>query len=137
MSTSAVWGGGKPISTRAPRSVFPVVLIDLSPRSGTPVKPYEKVLSGPKEDQALKAAAEWSSSKLSPGKDWTKSWYYPLEHPDPWPVGTDLRCWNCTHQFEGSPFPLPWAFDKQKQKVCRSVYFLMEKWSFLEYMSWR
>ena len=38
---------------------------------------------------------------------------------DQWPLKTDLRCWNCTYQFEGIPLAVPHIYDER-----RNVFFV-------------
>lgn len=114
------WAGGKPMSTRSPTSIFPVLFVDVSPRSGKPPKPVvggdaQVGVSVSAEQQALTAAAQWASGS-SVGDFWLKSWYYPTDAFDPWPTRTDLRCWYCTHTFENTPFPLPWSYNASENR---------------------
>jgi hypothetical protein len=124
---------GKPLSTRAPGELFPVVFVDISEaRCGPRVRPddfppepnhpsHESRMRRPhlekqayvfNPDQAAQAAAQWSASTVpSEDRPWLKSWYFPMDAFDPWPTKTDLRCWWCTHPFSWTPFPLPHRWD--------------------------
>jgi hypothetical protein len=114
------WAGGKPLSTRSSRSIFPVVFVDTSPRSGEPQKPVKlekqsDPVCGNPDDQSLVAAAQWGSGDKM-DDTWLRSWYYPTDAFDPWPSHTDLRCWYCTHPFDNTPFPLPWSYNPKQGK---------------------
>jgi hypothetical protein len=119
MTARIKWAGGKPLSTKSHFSNFPIVFVDVSPKSGKPQKIEEDLPArsdGTKEDQAIQAAAQWGSELGTSSDTWLKSWYYPSEAFDPWPEKTDLRCWFCTHPFPNTPFPLPWSYNKKENK---------------------
>lgn len=124
---------GKPLATRSGPGLFPTLYVDLSPRrcgpradpktlvadmshpmhEGAMVRVKDPYVFNP--DQAALAAVQWGGRSEQPDdRPWLKSWYYPTDAFDQWPMApTGLRCWHCTYKFDWAPFPLPLgSFDK-------------------------
>jgi hypothetical protein len=111
----------KPLASKGPSKFGPICYVDASRITSGPrlheserivfVKTERPVATQTKEEQAVEAAKQWSSTDYSKGKKWIKSWYYPLDSFDPWPERTDLCCWWCSCPFDWSPFPLPYSYD--------------------------
>lgn len=119
----------KPLASKGCSKLGPVCYVDASfetsgPRLREKYKPVY-VFTKPKttepkkeeQQQAKEAARQWSMSEYvgdgtSTNRPWIKSWYYPLDSFDPWPDKTDLCCWWCSCQFDWSPFPLPYSYDR-------------------------
>ena len=130
----------KPIASRRGQKLFPVCYVDSTIKvAGRPLTSSECILEEPErpcknrnnrdspelQHQMPVAAAQWGSLDTHPPptlgeKPWLKSWYYPLDAFDPWPVRTDVCCWWDTCPFDWTPFPLPYQYDSGSNRY-RSV----------------
>lgn len=131
----------KPIASKSGQKLFPVCYVDCSIRAaGQPLTCAERAPDSKKEKKKKKnnaedalelrhqmpiAAAQWGSLDLHPlptsgQKPWLKSWYYPMDAFDPWPVKTNVCCWWDTCPFDWTPFPMPYQYDVSSNRY-RSI----------------
>ena len=114
-------GLAKPLASKRGQKLFPICYVDSSIRTaGNPLRSSDCVVvtkAAPEEDeddlkhQMPQACSQWGNALEKAKESWLKSWYFPIDVFNPWPIKTDICCWWCTYSYDWTPFPLPYHYD--------------------------